>query len=78
MTILILIGSEVPGEGELKIINYIRSNDFPSTDTFLILGGDSDIILQGTYCSLQVTTSYRYIASYNQVSNTINFPLFFT
>jgi hypothetical protein len=43
----LLSGSDVPGEGEIKAIHYIRTHEFPPHHTFLIIGSDADIILQG-------------------------------
>lgn len=45
-----LSGPDVPGEGELKIIDYCRRRfrDNPATnESFVVVGGDADIILQG-------------------------------
>ncbi|CAN8069483.1 unnamed protein product [Agarophyton chilense] len=40
-------GSDVPGEGELKLVDYCRTGKFPSTDSVVVVGGDADIVLQG-------------------------------
>uniref|UniRef100_A0A6B2LIK1 Xrn1 N-terminal domain-containing protein n=1 Tax=Arcella intermedia TaxID=1963864 RepID=A0A6B2LIK1_9EUKA len=42
-----LSGSDVPGEGELKIVNYLlKFQGQERNDTFLIVGSDADLILQ--------------------------------
>lgn len=40
-------GPDVPGEGELKIIDFCRSDGFPASDSIVVVGGDADIVLQG-------------------------------
>lgn len=44
---LILLGSDVPGEGEIKIIEHIRNCNHAPSDTFLVVGDDADMFLQG-------------------------------
>lgn len=40
-------GSDVPGEGELKLIDFCRAGRLPALDSVIIVGGDADIVLQG-------------------------------
>lgn len=40
-------GSDVPGEGELKLIDFCRAANLPELDSVVIVGGDADIVLQG-------------------------------
>ncbi|KAI0558228.1 5'-3' exoribonuclease [Gracilaria domingensis] len=40
-------GADVPGEGELKLVDYCRTGKFLATDSVVVVGGDADIVLQG-------------------------------
>lgn len=40
-------GSDVPGEGELKLIDFCRSTTILESESVVIVGCDADIILQG-------------------------------
>jgi 5'-3' exonuclease len=44
-----MLGSDVPGEGEIKIVKYIQHKPLSHTreDTYLIVGTDVDLILLG-------------------------------
>jgi 5'-3' exonuclease len=44
-------GSDVAGEGEIKIVNYIKNKPayHHSEDSYLIVGTDADLILLGNY-----------------------------
>lgn len=40
-------GADVPGEGELKIIDFCRAARLHETESIIVVGGDADIVLQG-------------------------------
>lgn len=40
-------GPEVPGEGELKIIDFCRIGIESRDESVVVIGGDADIVLQG-------------------------------
>lgn len=40
-------GCDVAGEGELKLMDYFRSEHVASSDSVVVVGGDADIVLQG-------------------------------
>eukprot|EP00177_Eucheuma_denticulatum_P008331 GFKZ01015161.1.p1 GENE.GFKZ01015161.1~~GFKZ01015161.1.p1 ORF type:complete len:721 (-),score=65.74 GFKZ01015161.1:1831-3993(-) len=40
-------GCDVAGEGELKLMDYFRSEHVSPTDSVVVVGGDADIVLQG-------------------------------
>lgn len=39
--------SDVPGEGELKIVDFCRSGLVAKHESIIVVGGDADIVLQG-------------------------------
>lgn len=40
-------GANVPGEGELKLIDFCKSSHVTPQDSIVVVGGDADIVLQG-------------------------------
>lgn len=40
-------GSDVPGEGELKLIDFCRTSNISDLESVVVVGCDADIILQG-------------------------------
>lgn len=40
-------GANVPGEGELKCIDWIKLNVRNPDDSVVVIGGDADLVLQG-------------------------------
>lgn len=53
-------GPDVPGEGELKIIDYCHVSRIPPSDSIIVVGGDSDIVLQAL-ATVSVRNFFIYI-----------------
>jgi 5'-3' exonuclease len=47
----VISGADVAGEGELKIIKYIKAirDENPETDRYLLIGSDADLVLLGSF-----------------------------
>lgn len=66
-------GPENPGEGELKIINWINNHMPTFNDTIVICGSDSDILLQAVTLvkvpnAIVLQTGFEYVEAFCNVS----------
>lgn len=57
-------GADVPGEGELKIIDYCRAAGFHPLDSIVVVGSDADIVLQGL-ATVPVRNFFVFLRKYN-------------
>lgn len=65
----IFSGSDVPGEGEIKILDYIKTVVAPheKNPSVVICGGDSDLLLQAL-CTPEIRDLFVYIPGGKQAS----------
>lgn len=56
-------GADVPGEGELKLIDFCRTANLPSTDSVIVVGGDADIVLQGL-ATVPIRSFFVYLRNF--------------
>lgn len=71
---IILSDSNVPGEGEHKIFNYIKNNDFDNTDlNHVIYGLDADLIMLSLSCNITNICLIREELEFDPNMNTREF-----
>lgn len=56
-------GASVPGEGELKCIDWVKLMGLSGEDSVVLIGGDADLVLQGMALS-QVCTVHGLLNEY--------------
>ena len=64
-----LSGPDVPGEGELKIIDHLRTQRVPQHESVVIIGGDADIVLQALATS-HIRNLFVYLRHYKKKGKT--------
>lgn len=68
-------GSDVAGEGELKVIDYCRSGFVAEMDSIVVIGGDADIVLQGL-ATIPVRNFFVYLHHFGAASGKkVNFVI---
>lgn len=60
-------GADVPGEGELKLIDFCRAAGLPETDSIVVVGGDADIVLQGL-ATVPIRNFFVYLRHFSKVN----------
>lgn len=59
-------GADVPGEGELKVIDFYRVSEVCApTDSLVIVGGDADIMLQGL-ATIPIRNFFVYLRKFDR------------
>ena len=47
--------SDVPGEGEVKLLDWVMSSNVKEGDNIIFMGGDSDLVLEGLILPIAIT-----------------------
>lgn len=62
-------GADVPGEGELKLIDFCRAARLHETESIIVVGGDADIVLQGL-ATIPMRNFFVYLRHFSKVNKT--------
>lgn len=60
-------GADVPGEGELKLIDFCRAAGLHESDSVIVVGGDADIVLQGL-ATVPIRNFFVYLRHFSKVN----------
>lgn len=58
-------GADVPGEGELKLIDFCHAAKISDNDSVVVIGGDADIVLQGL-ATVPVRNFFVYLRKFDR------------